>query len=91
MHDIEILNEIFKQKPTYKKLLKKSSQNNSVIDHAHLILKYGDSICYCEANWISPIKERYLEFYSANGVVNLNYYNQEINFKNAQGCVEKNF
>jgi UDP-N-acetylglucosamine 3-dehydrogenase len=91
VHDIEILNEIFGDNLSFKKILKKSSNNNSVIDYAHAFLEFGSTIAYCEAHWLSPIKERSLSFYCSKGFVHLDYYKQIIYSINKQGIKEEIF
>ena len=85
VHDIEVVNSIVGKTLTFKKFIKQSTNNNKVYDHAHAILQYEDVICYCEANWVSPIKERYLKVYSTNGLIELNYSRQTINLTDTQG------
>jgi len=85
VHDVEAVNSIMGRVPTFSKVIKQSTNNNNVYDHAHAILQYDDVVCYCEANWISPVRERYLELYCTDGLVRLDYSKQIITFTDTQG------
>jgi UDP-N-acetylglucosamine 3-dehydrogenase len=89
VHDIEVVNSIMGRSPTLTKVIRQSTNNNNVYDHAHAILQYDNVVCYCEANWISPVKERYLELYCAYGVVKLDYSKQIVAFTDAQGNIKE--
>lgn len=85
VHDIEVVNSLIGLEPTFSKVIKKSTNDNHIYDHAHAILQYDDIVCYCEVNWISPVKERYLEIYYAQGFIRLDYSTQTITFVGHQG------
>jgi len=85
VHDIEVVNSLMGGLPTFSRVIRKSTNNNAVCDHAHAVLEYGDTVCYCEANWLSPIKERFLELYCTHGLIRLDYSKQIITFTDIQG------
>ena len=89
VHDVDILNYLFGSQPTIINSFNGSSNGNSTIDHASLTLHYDNSKqgirCFCEANWLSPVKERGLEMYTEMGVVKLDYFTQELTLIDTNG------
>jgi len=78
VHDIDIINNLFKKNP--KKVF--ANAGSFILkdkeDCAEIFLDYGHSSGHIQVNWISPVKIRELTLTGTKGYVRLNYITQEI-------------
>lgn len=89
VHDIDIFNYLLEKKPSeiYAKGGKVLDEDRE--DHAMILLKYGETNCFVQVNWITPVKIRNLSVTGVKGYAELNYITQDL--KIYESVYEKTF
>jgi UDP-N-acetylglucosamine 3-dehydrogenase len=92
VHDIDIINFLLNDKP--RKITSHGSRthHSKKIDAAEILLDYGSTAGFIQANWVTPVKIRTIAITGSKGYIEGNYITQElIHYKNNMQNVKNGF
>jgi len=78
VHDIDVLNFIFGELPTFVSATAGNALLEKRYDHAEIFLRYQNAGCFVQVNWITPLKIRTLSVTGDAGHAELNYVTQKL-------------
>ena len=78
VHDIDIFNYILEKDPTEIFSSSGKAIHDTKEDYSDIFLKYGQTNCVIEVNWITPVKIRTLSVTGTGGYAELNYITQDL-------------
>jgi UDP-N-acetylglucosamine 3-dehydrogenase len=82
IHDIDIVNQLFGEMPT-SVFAAAGNIAHCFEDYSNIMICYENNRCaFIETNWLTPRKVRSLIVTGTNGLVNIEYINQEISVEN---------
>lgn len=78
VHDIDILNYLFEEMPSFVTATAGYALLEKRYDHAEIFLRYKKAGCFVQVNWITPLKIRTLSVTGDAGHAELNYVTQKL-------------
>lgn len=78
VHDIEIISFLLNKYPKQIYTHGSRTLHSQKVDAAELLLDFGDSSGFIQANWITPVKIRTIAVTGSEGYVEGNYITQEL-------------
>jgi UDP-N-acetylglucosamine 3-dehydrogenase len=92
VHDIDIINFLLGDKPHKITSHGSRTHHSKKIDAAEILLDYGDTAGFIQANWVTPVKIRTIAITGSQGYIEGNYITQElIHYKNNMQDVKNGF
>ncbi len=79
VHDLDIVCMLLQKLPKSIYATGGKGINAHQVDYADTFLDFGDTSCYLQVNWMTPIKIRNLSVTGTLGYCELNYVTQELN------------
>ncbi len=81
IHDLDIIFYIFGNREITDLFVVGGEIVTGDLDFAQILMKLNDSLCgTLEVNWVTPTKERFLSVTGENGILKVDYINQEVKF-----------
>lgn len=88
IHDIDIVNQLFRDDPTLV-FANAGSIQHSFEDYANIMICYpGNRNAFVETNWLTPRKIRKLIITGTEGLINVEYITQELTIENTKGIYQ---
>lgn len=78
VHDLDILCDLLEKVPNTIFATGGKGINNSQFDYADIFLDFGNTSCYLQVNWITPIKIRTISVTGTTGYGELDYVTQDL-------------
>lgn len=85
VHDLDIVCNILNKLPKSIFATGGKGINTTRIDYADIFLDFGETSCYLQTNWITPIKIRNLSLTGTLGYCELDYITQELTLYKSVG------
>lgn len=78
VHDLDIVTNILGRLPNSVLARGGDSSHDGVEDHTDIFLDYGNTGCFIQVNWVTPVKIRNLTITGTKGYAELSYITQKL-------------